>query len=143
MRTLIITVLLLTLTTGVAMAQPLTININAIIQIESSGNPTAYNEKEIAIGLMQIRPCVVQEWNKAHPDDRHAIEDMFIPRLNVKVGTWYLEHRIPEMIRAYRRPDTIENRIIAWNAGIKYVKDHLEIPNSTRKYIARYLEGAI
>lgn len=122
------------------MAQPLTININAIIQIESSGNPTAYNEGEIAIGLMQIRPCVVQDWNKAHPNDKHAIEDMFIPRINVKVGTWYLTARIPQMIKAYRKAVTIENIIIAWNAGIKYVRNG-RTPKSTKRYLKRYFTG--
>ena len=141
MKTLLFTIILLitALTTEVVMAQPLTININAIVQIESSGNPTAYNGREIAIGLMQIRPCVVQEWNKAHPNDKHTIEDMFIPRLNIKVGTWYITRRIPQMIVAYRKDITIENIIIAWNAGIKYVKDGIAPPRKTKQYIKKYL----
>ena len=37
--------------------------VESVIQVESSGNPSAYNEKSGAIGLMQITPIVLKEFN--------------------------------------------------------------------------------
>jgi soluble lytic murein transglycosylase-like protein len=79
-------------------------------------------------------------WNVAHPNDKHTIEDMFIPRFNVKVGSWYLEHRIPEMLNHYGKPLSVENIIISWNAGIEYVRNG-RTPKSTKRYLKRYFTG--
>ena len=46
------------------------INISTIIQIESSGNPNAYNPRSGCIGLMQISPKgALADWNK-YPGSR-------------------------------------------------------------------------
>lgn len=38
--------------------------VEAVIQVESSGNDSAYNEKEKAAGCLQIRPIMVREVNR-------------------------------------------------------------------------------
>ena len=64
--------------------------IPAIIQIESSGNPNAISHCG-AVGLMQITPIVLQEFNLK---TKHAyplsMTDMLSPEWNKFVGTWYL-----------------------------------------------------
>ena len=114
------------------------VSIAIIILIESSGNPGAVNGQ--AKGLMQITPVVLKEYNKFNPDG-HAFNTMDYELLNAsinkRIGTWYLNHRIPQMLRAKKKPVTVKNILIAWNAGIKYVgKDNL--PLETRNYLTKY-----
>jgi hypothetical protein len=114
------------------------VDMDKIFQIESSGNPKAHNIREDARGLGQIRKGVLVEWNLRHKNDKHTKSDLFNPEINRKISTWYMEKRIPEMLKVYKKPDTLENRIISYNAGIKFVKNNLAIPSTTRKYIQKY-----
>jgi soluble lytic murein transglycosylase-like protein len=141
MRVTTILLLILSVLVATTEAQGMVMNIEQIIKLESSGNPTAYNKGESAIGLMQIRPCVLTEWNRTHPHKKYSINDLFYTHINIEVGSWYLEHRIPEMLNRYGKPLSVENIIISWNAGIKYVRDNIEPPKKTKRYIKKYLEG--
>ena len=38
--------------------------IKAIMAVESSGNPNAYNEAEQSAGILQIRPIMVEDVNR-------------------------------------------------------------------------------
>jgi hypothetical protein len=38
----------------------------AIIQVESSGNPRAYNQREDAVGILQIRRILVDDLNRIY-----------------------------------------------------------------------------
>ena len=38
--------------------------VEAVIQVESRGNDLAYNERENAVGCLQIRPIMVKEVNR-------------------------------------------------------------------------------
>ena len=53
--------------------------LNAIIQVESSGNDKAYNAKEDAVGCLQIRRCMVDDVNRILArkgnDKRYTYED--------------------------------------------------------------------
>ena len=40
--------------------------IDALIQVESSGKPAAFNESENAIGVLQIRPIMVKDYNRIY-----------------------------------------------------------------------------
>jgi hypothetical protein len=47
------------------------------------------------------------------------------------------------MLKAYNIPDTINNRLISYNAGIKVCKDYhrgkiKRLPRETREYLKRY-----
>ena len=166
------------------------IDINKIIQIESSGNPHAYNKNSGCIGLMQINPKgALADWNykekkesdkiiKAHEKEwekynkcqdeelnnlsgvgvyysacfipalpfglfsikTYELADLYNPKINVEIGTWYINKRIPQMIKAYGLEDTIEYRLIAYNWGIGNLLKHLKkpLPKETRDYIRKY-----
>ena len=43
--------------------------IGAVIAIESGGDPRAYNVKEDAIGILQVRPCVVEDLRRYYGAD--------------------------------------------------------------------------
>ncbi len=113
------------------------INIKKIIQIESSGNARAWNKGEDARGLCQVRICVLREYNERH-SKRYSMQDLFIPEINIEIASWYLEKRIPQMLRHYGIAVTPENVIIAYNAGINYLVRHKPIPQTTRRYLLKY-----
>ena len=70
-----------------------------IIQVESGGNPDVVSSKG-AVGLMQITPIVLKEYNlNAQPEvtdnklvvyQEYHYEDLFIVESNIEIGTWYL-----------------------------------------------------
>ena len=114
--------------------------LSIIAIIESSNNPLAYNPKTQARGLYQITPICLKEWNNFHPSEHYALNDLFNPQVNEKIAKWYLTKRIPQMLRYYKKPVTIENILICYNAGIKYVLKGV-IPEETKEYIQKYKEG--
>ncbi len=120
------------------------VNVDAVIEIESGGNPNVYNKSSGAIGLMQITPICLEEydkyWNKGikitHP------KELYNKNTNLMVGSWYLNTRIPQMLKAYEIPDTIKNRLIAYHDGIgnlkKYIEGRRKLGPEMRAYLKRY-----
>lgn len=113
------------------------IDMSVIAKIESSGRPDAYNARSGARGLYQITPICLQEWNNFHPKDKHTLDDLFHPDTNTKIATWFMLIRIPQMLRYYGVPVTIENMIVAWNAGIVYARRGV-VPTETANFIKKY-----
>lgn len=113
------------------------INVLKIIQIESSGNPLAFNRNSGARGLMQITPLCLKEWNNFHSTEQYTLRDLFNPEINIKVGTWYLNQRIPQLLRHYKLAVDTDNMLWAYNAGILRVINN-EMPKETRDYLRRY-----
>jgi soluble lytic murein transglycosylase-like protein len=112
------------------------VDMNKIYSIESSNNPEAHNVKSNARGLGQITPIVLKEWNNFNPKDKHSDADLFKSDINKKIASWYMNKRIPQMLRAKKIKDTPENRLIAYNAGISRVGKIL--PRETAEYIKKY-----
>jgi soluble lytic murein transglycosylase-like protein len=110
-----------------------------IIQIESNGNPRAYNKSSGARGLCQITQICLNEWNnyKAGAWGLLLPVDLWNPDINLAVATWYINERIPQMLKFYDIKDTIENRLRAYNSGIgTLVKGRY--PQETRDYVRKY-----
>lgn len=123
--------------------QAIPIHLDRIIQMESSGDPKAFKENEKARGLFQIRECVLQEFNHyGHPGLPNEVQpnDLFDAEINLVVASWYLSHRIPMMLLHYKRPITLENIIISWNAGIKYTSIRMKrrLSSGAKKYFKKY-----
>ena len=138
MKKLVVIVSLLLMST-VAQASEVYIDMQKIRMIESSGNPRAYNKYSHARGLYQITPIVLTEWNNFHPSDKHTLEQLFSSRINSKIAHWYMNHRIPQMLKYYGIEDTVENRLISYNAGISYVVGNGKVlPSETVNYIRKY-----
>lgn len=114
------------------------IDMNKIYQIESSNDPKAYNQQSNARGLGQITPIVLKEWNDFHKDEVYKPNDLFNPATNRKISNWYMNKRIPQMLKYYKLPDTKKNRIISYNAGISYVKGKKQLPQETINYLEKY-----
>ncbi len=119
------------------------VDIATVIQIESSGNPNAYNAKSGAIGLMQITPICYKDWEQ-YQSWKHNNPNviMFNPEWNKIIGTWYLNTRIPQMLKAFKIKDTVEARLACYNAGIGVYKAYKEgkrkLPRETINYINKY-----
>jgi hypothetical protein len=114
------------------------IDMNIIAQIESNNNPSAWNKSEDGRGRFQINPICLREWNNFHPREQYTPDDLWNDEVNTRIAIWFMKTRIPSMIKHFGKPDTVENRIIAWNAGINYVKTGKEIPATTKNYIKKY-----
>jgi soluble lytic murein transglycosylase-like protein len=65
------------------------------------------------------------------------MSDLYDVKLNKKVAVWYLTRRIPQMLRAKGKPVTVENILIAYNAGIGRVVKGIK-PSETRQYLKKY-----
>ncbi len=122
------------------------IDYDAIIQIESAGNPRAYNKNSGARGLMQITPIVLKEWNNLHPNEKCSLNDLYNPEINKKIGIWYLENRIKRIyLPNVGLTGSIENILAAYNWGIgnlekngDAVENFNTLPTETREYIGKY-----
>jgi hypothetical protein len=112
------------------------IDMNAIYTIESSNNPKAYNKSSKAKGLGQTTPIVLEEWNNLN-SVKYTSDDLFNPIINKKISNWYMNYRIPQMLRYYKKEDSINNRLIAYNCGISCVINN-HLPTETRNYIEKY-----
>ena len=120
---------------GCARAKPVEFSI--ISYIESSNNPMAYNKVSQARGLYGITPICLKEYNQWHREDKIALNALYIPVVARKVAKWYIDIRIPQMLRAYGLSDNLKNRLWAYNAGIGMVKRGI-MPRETKQYILKY-----
>lgn len=110
------------------------INLDVIAQIESSGNASAIGDGGKALGLYQIHPPVIIEYNRAkHVHKAHscALE----PRCATQVAEWYLGVRIPQILHWMKKPVTTQNILICWNAGCGRIANP---PAIIRNYLAKY-----
>ena len=111
------------------------VDLNTIRTIESSGNPFAVS-KTGAVGLYQIMPCVLQEYNSFNKTN-YSRADLFNPKINETIARWYLIKRIPQMLKHYGKAITTTNCIIAYNAGVRAVIKGYT-PKETKNYLAKY-----
>jgi len=118
------------------------INLEAIKQIESGGNAGAYNVKSGAVGLYQITPICLQEYNE-RMNNHLTMEDLYEPRINEQVASWYLFDRIPQMLKHFGYEVTDANVLVCYNAGIWYIVNDRPLPDETIEYIKRYKERRV
>lgn len=124
------------------MARAQEIDLNKIITIESAGNPRAYNRYSNARGLCQITPVCLKDYNLFHKV-KYSSNDLFTLAINKVIASWYLEIRIPQLLRHYGKEVNTRNILVSYNAGISYVVRNKPLPKETRGYIKKYnrLEG--
>lgn len=128
---LFITVFALGVLTGKAHAG---ISMEAIKQIESGGNPKAYNKYSKATGLYQITPICLKHFNEVNKTS-WKMDDMYDPKKNERVAVWYFTW-------LERQGLEDEEQIIAYNWGIgnlmKYRLGLKTLPKETRNYLNKY-----
>lgn len=129
--------LVMTLLFNVAWAQVCpVIDLSIISQIESSNNPLAYNSRSGACGAFQVTQVCLADYN-AYNSPQIAKKDLFSLPMGYKIAFWYLNKRIPQLLKHYKLPDTLENRLICYNAGIGNLIKGIK-PRETINYIIKY-----
>ena len=117
------------------------VDMKRVMQIESSGNPNAYNPHTKATGLYQLTPVVVADYNDHYKTDL-KIHQLYDPELNTAIAYWYMNQRIQHFLNHYEIKDTIENRLIAWHDGIgnlrKYIKKERGLGKEMQGFLKKY-----
>lgn len=83
--------------------------IDAIIQVESGGNPYAIGDNGYAVGILQIHPIMVRDVNRIVGYDKYDLNDRYDINKSKEMFWIYTNH--------YSKDET--NEIIArrWNGG--------------------------
>ena len=100
--------------------------VQAIIQVESQGNPKATSRKG-ALGLMQLMPGTAR---------RFAVKNSFNPWENIEGGVRYLKYLL-DLFDGREEPETLA--LAAYNAGEGAVLRHGGVPpyQETTQYVRR------
>jgi hypothetical protein len=87
--------------------------VDALILVESSGNPNAYNKKERACGCLQIRPIMLREVNrilsKQKSDRKFLLEDRWECGLSKEMFYIWVNH--------HHKDSSDEVIARCWNGG--------------------------
>jgi hypothetical protein len=94
--------------------------INAIIKVESGGNPKARNAKGDCAGVLQITPVLVKECNnilkREKSKKRYTLQDRYNVKKSKEMFIIIQEHLNPE--------HNVEKAIKCWNCGGFYLKNN-------------------
>ena len=101
------------------------------------------------IGLMQVTETVGQAWAAAYGNESFIREDLFLPEINIRAGTWYLARAIQQWSD---RPDPLPYALAQYNAGrsnaLRWARDDDRDPHrfveqitfpTTREYVTDIL----
>ena len=108
--------------------------MDAIIQVESKGNPKAYNPNGNCAGILQITPGLVKQcntWLKAKKSKkRYTLAD----RYNVQKS----KEMFVMVQKYYNKTNDIEKAIRIWNGGPGYT---IKGTNGYLKKVMKYYDG--
>jgi len=132
-------------------ANAIEVDLEIIKQIESGGDPHAYNKHSGATGLYQITKPALDDFNRFYCEQypKHGViytdcyqnslrhmHQMYEPYENWFVARWYMNTRIPQLLKHFKHEDILENRLISYNCGVGCVGK--ELPKETINYIKKY-----
>lgn len=102
--------------------------MNAIIQVESQGNPKAYNKRGDCVGLLQITKVCVRECNSILKEKKSKKRYTYADRWDAdKSKEMFLLFQ-----NKYNPSGNMEKAARLWNGGINYKRN----PRKTNKYWA-------
>lgn len=108
-------------------------------QTESSGRQEAVSSKG-AVGVRQVTEPALKDYNAAHPEAPLTMEDIKrSAEKNRLVSDWYLDERIPQLLKSAGFEVNEENILRAYNQGIGSMKKG-RYPKETRDYVKRNLK---
>lgn len=129
---ILITIALCLMFGGLAMA--FEVDMEAIKNIESGGNPLAFNSRSKAIGLYQITPICLKHYNTVNKASVKPAE-LFNADINTKVSVWYFGW-------LKGRCSSITEVLIAYNWGLRNMRrwngNLKTLPKETRNYLLKY-----
>ena len=105
--------------------------MNAIIQVESQGNPKAHNPVGDCAGILQITPILVKECNRILAEKKSTKRYVYDKKGQCRSSKWddrYSVEKSKEMfilIQEYHNPEhNIEKAIKCWNCGGFFLKNN-------------------
>ena len=107
MKRALITAMLLTVVANVQAQDKIDAMVYAFAMVESRGNDTAYNAKENAVGLLQIRPIMVREANRIAGEDIYTLDDRWDAEVSIDIFRTIMERHNPTF--------DIDRAIDIWN----------------------------
>lgn len=115
------------------------VDMQRIVNIESSNDPKAENARSGARGLTQIMKSTWEEVVDKMGED-WSWDEAFDGDKNLAVGSYYMNIEIPGLLKHYGIEDTIENRLAAYNWGVGNLKNMgiEKAPQETTRYIEKY-----
>ncbi len=82
--------------------------VDAIMYVESRGDSMAYNKREDAVGVLQIRPIMLREVNRLLGYDKYTLKDRWSKAKSIEMF---------EVIREHTTNPTDEKLARNWNGG--------------------------
>ena len=82
--------------------------IAAIIHVESRGDSMAYNAKEDAVGVLQIRPIMMREVNRLLKENKYTLDDRWSKSKSIEMFN---------VIKDHTTNPTNERLARNWNGG--------------------------
>lgn len=110
------------------------IDLRAIAQIESSGNPKAVGDDGNSLGLYQLSFPLIQDYNRLNKKD-YTHKDALNPLISRKIALWAFQSYYPYILKAKGREVSVSALLTCFNAGCGRVDNP---PASTVKYIEKY-----
>jgi len=100
------------------------------------------NKKSKARGLYQITEICLKEYNHYNKKEYKSIQ-LYNPNINYKIAYWYINIRIPQMLRYYKKEITIKNILICYYGGISYLIENKRLTKKIKNYIKKYFQYAL
>ena len=82
--------------------------LNAIIHVESRGNPKAINRKENAVGILQIRPIMLRHVNRL-TGSNYKLKDRYDPDKSIAMFDSLMKYSNPSY--------AVDTACMLWNSG--------------------------
>ena len=82
--------------------------LNAVMAVESNFDSMAYNEKENAAGVLQIRPIMVREVNRLLGEEKYTLKDRWNKTKSIEMFN---------VIRSHTKNATNQKIARNWNGG--------------------------
>ena len=109
--------------------QPIAIDtlLNAVMAVESNFDTMAYNAKENAAGVLQIRPIMVREVNRLLNEDKYTLKDRWSKVKSIEMFN---------VIRSHLKGASDEEIARTWNGGYngKNIPQTMQYWNKVKQY---------
>lgn len=116
----LILIVLSALNAAAEVQRPDEILFNAIAQVESNGNPSKRNSAEDAVGIVQIRPIVIEDVNRINKlegrSERFNLNDRYSVAKSRRMFDVYLTYYGGRLHRL-GKPVTYQTLAKTWNGG--------------------------
>ena len=110
--------------------------IDAIVKVESKGNPKAYNPNGNCAGILQIVPILVKECNQILKEKkstkRYTVSDRYDVQKSKEMFVLLQEH--------FNQEHSVEKAIKCWNCGF-YTKNWKNKSIGYYRKVMKYYDG--